>query len=76
MPEQRLREATSLIVTPGLQHLERGGRVTVPVHSGKTIGPGLLGSILAQARLTADEFRAALWEDDGSAHLHGRGRTR
>ena len=43
-----------------LKHPERGGRVTVPIHSGETIGPGLLRSILAQAQLTADEFRAAL----------------
>lgn len=43
-----------------LKRPERGGRVTVPVHAGETIGPGLLRSILAQAELTADEFRAAL----------------
>ena len=43
-----------------LKHPERGGRVTVPVHAGETIGPGLLRSILAQARLRADEFRTAL----------------
>ncbi|HET6915505.1 MAG TPA: type II toxin-antitoxin system HicA family toxin [Acidimicrobiales bacterium] len=43
-----------------LKHPERGGRVTVPIHSGETIGPGLLRSILAQAQLTADEFRTAL----------------
>ena len=43
-----------------LKHPERGGRVTVPVHAGETIGPGLLRSILAQAQLTADEFRTAL----------------
>jgi predicted RNA binding protein YcfA (HicA-like mRNA interferase family) len=43
-----------------LKHPDGGGRVTVPVHAGETIGPGLLRSILAQASLTADEFRAAL----------------
>lgn len=43
-----------------LKHPERGGRVTVPIHAGETIGPGLLRSILAQAHLTAEEFRAAL----------------
>lgn len=43
-----------------LKHRERGGRLTVPIHAGETIGPGLLRSILAQAELTADEFRAAL----------------
>jgi predicted RNA binding protein YcfA (HicA-like mRNA interferase family) len=43
-----------------LKHPDRGGRVTVPLHSGETVGPGLLRSILAQAGVTADEFRAAL----------------
>jgi len=43
-----------------LKHPERSGRVTVPLHAGETIGPGLLGSILAQAGVTADELRSAL----------------
>ena len=43
-----------------LKHPTRGGRVTVPVHAGETIGPGLLRSILAQAGVDAAEFRAAL----------------
>lgn len=43
-----------------LKHPVRGGRVTVPVHRGETIGPGLLRSILAQAGLSSDDFRAAL----------------
>jgi predicted RNA binding protein YcfA (HicA-like mRNA interferase family) len=43
-----------------LKHPGRGGRVTVPVHRGETIGPGLLRSILAQAGLSSDEFRSAL----------------
>jgi predicted RNA binding protein YcfA (HicA-like mRNA interferase family) len=43
-----------------LKHPDRGGRVTVPIHSGETIGPGLLRSILAQAGLSSDEFRSAL----------------
>ncbi|MGH9110134.1 MAG: type II toxin-antitoxin system HicA family toxin [Acidimicrobiales bacterium] len=43
-----------------LMHPTRGGRVTVPVHSGETLGPGLLRSILSQAGLTADELRAGL----------------
>jgi predicted RNA binding protein YcfA (HicA-like mRNA interferase family) len=34
--------------------------VTVPLHAGETIGPGLLRSILNQAGLTADDLRAAL----------------
>jgi predicted RNA binding protein YcfA (HicA-like mRNA interferase family) len=43
-----------------LKHSSRGGRVTVPVHAGETIGPGLLRSILAQAGVTVEEFRAFL----------------
>ena len=43
-----------------LKHPTRGGRVTVPVHAGETIGPGLLRSILAQAGLSGDELRDAL----------------
>jgi predicted RNA binding protein YcfA (HicA-like mRNA interferase family) len=34
--------------------------VTVPLHAGETIGPGLLGSIVSQAGITTDEFRSAL----------------
>lgn len=38
-----------------------GGRlVTVPVHSGETIGPRLLGYILEQAELTVDELNELL----------------
>lgn len=43
-----------------LKHPVRGGRVTVPLHSGETIGPGLLRSILNQAGLTADDLRGVL----------------
>ncbi|MDA8263961.1 MAG: type II toxin-antitoxin system HicA family toxin [Actinomycetota bacterium] len=43
-----------------LKHPTRGGRVTVPVHTGETLGPGLLRSILNQAGVTADELRAGL----------------
>ena len=43
-----------------LRHPKRGGLVTVPVHRGDTIGPGLLTSILDQADLTADELRELL----------------
>jgi predicted RNA binding protein YcfA (HicA-like mRNA interferase family) len=43
-----------------LKHPERQGRVTVPIHGGETIGPGLLRSILAQAGVSTDEFRSAL----------------
>ena len=43
-----------------LKHPRRGGRVTVPMHAGETIGPGLLRSILSQAGVTVEEFRAVL----------------
>lgn len=43
-----------------LKHPSRGGRVTVPLHAGETIGPGLLRSILSQAGVTAEELRAVL----------------
>jgi len=43
-----------------LKHPDRGGRVTVPLHAGETLGPGLVRSILAQARVTVDELRSAL----------------
>jgi len=43
-----------------LKHPSRGGRVTVPLHRGETIGPGLLRSILNQAGITVDELRSVL----------------
>jgi predicted RNA binding protein YcfA (HicA-like mRNA interferase family) len=43
-----------------LKHPSRGGRVTVPLHAGETIGPGLLPSILSQAGVTVEELRAVL----------------
>jgi antitoxin HicB len=39
-----------------LKHPDRGGRVTVPLRAGETIGPGLLRSILRQAGITADDY--------------------
>jgi len=42
-----------------LRHVD--GRVTVvPVHSGETIGPGLLSKILSDCELSRDEFLAML----------------
>jgi len=42
-----------------LRHTD--GRVTVvPVHSGETIGPGLLSKILRDCELSRDEFLAML----------------
>lgn len=43
-----------------LKHPARRARVTVPLHQGETIGPKLLSSILHQAGLSVDEFRAVL----------------
>lgn len=43
-----------------LKHPGRGGRVTVPLHAGETIGPGLLRSILSQAGISVEELRAVL----------------
>jgi len=43
-----------------LLHPGRPGRVSVPVHSGRTLRLGTLKSILDQAGLTADELRALL----------------
>jgi predicted RNA binding protein YcfA (HicA-like mRNA interferase family) len=43
-----------------LKHPERSGRVTVPLHAGETIGPGLLRSVLNQAGITAEELRSVL----------------
>jgi predicted RNA binding protein YcfA (HicA-like mRNA interferase family) len=42
-----------------VQHAD--GRVTVvPVHSGETIGPGLMGKILRDCDLRDEEFEALL----------------
>jgi predicted RNA binding protein YcfA (HicA-like mRNA interferase family) len=38
-----------------LRH-EDGRTTTVPVHSGETLGPGLLRSILRDVELTADDL--------------------
>lgn len=38
-----------------LKH-EDGRATVVPVHSGETIGPGLLSKILRDAELTRDDF--------------------
>ncbi len=42
-----------------LEHAD-GRRVTVPVHKGKDIGPGLLRKILRDCELTVDEVLGAL----------------
>ena len=37
-----------------------GRATTLPVHSGETLGPGLLRSILRDTKLTADDLRDLL----------------
>jgi predicted RNA binding protein YcfA (HicA-like mRNA interferase family) len=58
------RQGWVIVVQKGshaqLKHPSRGGRVTVPLHAGETIGPGLLRSILSQAGVTVEELRAVL----------------
>lgn len=39
---------------------EDGRTTVVPVHSGETIGPGLMSKILRDCELTRDEFRSLL----------------
>ena len=39
-----------------MQH-EDGRRTVVPIHSGETIGPGLLNKILRDAEMEPEEFR-------------------
>jgi predicted RNA binding protein YcfA (HicA-like mRNA interferase family) len=43
-----------------LKHPSKRGKVTVGVHSGKTIPPSLLKSIMRQAGLTAEDLRDLL----------------
>jgi predicted RNA binding protein YcfA (HicA-like mRNA interferase family) len=43
-----------------LYHAQRDVIVTVPVHSQKTLAPRTLQTILFQAGITVDEFRALL----------------
>lgn len=43
-----------------IRHPQRGGRVTIPVHAGKVLGPGLTQAILKQAGVEADELRRVL----------------
>jgi len=41
---------------PHLQHPARPERITIPVHAGKVIGPGLLKAILRQGRLMPEDI--------------------
>lgn len=40
-----------------LGHQAKRGRPVLPLHSGATLRPGVMASILKQAGLTPDEFR-------------------
>ena len=42
-----------------LQHPD-GRHTTVPIHSGETIGPGLMGKILHDCEMTKDDLVALL----------------
>jgi len=39
---------------------DQGGRVTIPYHSGKTLHPELLQSILKDADITVEKFKELL----------------
>jgi predicted RNA binding protein YcfA (HicA-like mRNA interferase family) len=52
-----VRQAESHVA---LSHPDKPGTVTIPVHAGVILGPKLLSSILKQASLTPDAFRALL----------------
>lgn len=57
------RDGFEVIRVRGSHHflLHSDGRHTVvPVHSGETIGPGLLAQILRDCQLTREEFRELL----------------
>jgi predicted RNA binding protein YcfA (HicA-like mRNA interferase family) len=53
------RAGFRVLRTKGSHHFlrhEDGRSTVVPVHSGETIGPGLLHRILRDCQLTADQF--------------------
>jgi predicted RNA binding protein YcfA (HicA-like mRNA interferase family) len=54
------REVTQRGSHVQLEHPERSGKVTIPVHAGETLDPKLLASVLRQAGLTAEELRDVL----------------
>lgn len=59
----RFQALTGKQVLGALQRMgfESDGRKTVvPVHSGESIGPGLLSSILRQVQITRDELNQHL----------------
>lgn len=54
---ERIRQEGSHV---RLRHPTHPGRVTVPVHRGKIVTLGTLGSILAQAGMTVPELKELL----------------
>ena len=57
------RAAFEVARVRGSHHLlvhSDGRRTIVPVHSGETIGTGLLSQILRDCQITREEFRALL----------------
>lgn len=57
------RAGFEVVRTKGSHHFVRhaDGRATVvPVHSGETLGPGLLASILRDVKLSRDELHRLL----------------
>ena len=58
-----LRAGFEVVRVKGSHHFMRhaDGRTTVvPVHSGETLGPGLLSKMLRDCELTREAFRALL----------------
>jgi hypothetical protein len=47
-------------VPSALTHPERGGRITIAVHTTRIIPPKTLRAILAQSGMSDDEFRRLL----------------
>jgi predicted RNA binding protein YcfA (HicA-like mRNA interferase family) len=43
-----------------LRHRDTGRKVTVPMHAGRDLKPGIVRSILRQVGLSAEEFRGLL----------------
>ncbi|WP_250124511.1 type II toxin-antitoxin system HicA family toxin [Chroococcidiopsis sp. CCMEE 29] len=58
-----LRAGFEVIRVRGSHHFllhSEGRRTVILVHSGETIGPGLLAQILRDCQMTREEFRALL----------------
>jgi predicted RNA binding protein YcfA (HicA-like mRNA interferase family) len=72
LPRVTAREAERAILEDGwygvggsgshrqYRHPTKGGRVTIAMHTGVVLKPKAIASIIAQAGLTVDQFRALL----------------